>query len=83
MSILHAHVNVHVHIYRNAGMPDCPASSQSGTRLKKLTRPEQVRYWTKLTQSGIFVVRYRTKIRGGWNADAGVSFLDADAQVWS
>jgi hypothetical protein len=39
--------------------------------------PEQVRYRTKLTQSGIFVVRYRTKIR---NADAGVSFLDADAQ---
>jgi hypothetical protein len=25
--------------------------------------PEQVRYRTKLTQSGIFLVRYRTKIR--------------------
>ncbi len=28
---------------------------------------EQVRYWTKLTQSGIFLVRYRTKIQ-----DAGM-----------
>ncbi len=34
---------------------------------KKLTMTEQVRYWTKLTQSGIFLVRYRTKIR-----DAGM-----------
>ncbi len=29
--------------------------------------PEQVRYRTKLTQSGIFLVRYQTKIR-----DAGM-----------
>ncbi len=48
-------------------MPDRPASSQSGTRLKKLTMPEQVWYRTKLTQSGIFLVRYQTKIR-----DAGI-----------
>jgi hypothetical protein len=41
-------------------MPDCPAS---GTGLKKLTMPEHVQYRTKLTQSGIFLVRYRTKIR--------------------
>ncbi len=34
---------------------------------KKLTMPEQVRYRTKLTQSGIFLVRYWTKIR-----DAGM-----------
>jgi hypothetical protein len=34
---------------------------------KKLMMPEQVRYQTKLTQSGIFLVRYRTKIR-----DAGM-----------
>jgi hypothetical protein len=53
--------------FQNAGMPDCPASSQSGTGLKKLTMPEQVRYRTKLTQSGIFLVRYRTKIQ-----DAGM-----------
>jgi hypothetical protein len=59
-------------------MPDCPASDQSGTRLKKLTTPKPVRYRTKLMQSGIFLVRYRTKIR---DADADVSFLDADAQL--
>ncbi len=34
---------------------------------KKLMMPEQARYWTKVTQSGIFLVRYRTKIR-----DAGM-----------
>jgi hypothetical protein len=28
--------------FQTAGMPDCPASSQSGTGLKKLTMPEQV-----------------------------------------
>jgi hypothetical protein len=67
MSMLHAHVNVHVHIYRNAEMLDRLASSQSGTGLKKLTILEQVRYRTNLTQSGIFLVRYQTKIR-----DAGM-----------
>jgi hypothetical protein len=57
VSILHVCVNIHVqYIYRNAGMPDRPASGQSGTGLKKTydagTGP--VRYRTKLTQSGIF-----------------------------
>ncbi len=56
-------------------MPDCPASGQSGTGtgtgtgLKKTndagTGPD--RYRTKLMQSGIFLVRDRTKIR-----DAGM-----------
>jgi hypothetical protein len=64
---LYLYVHVHVHICRNAGMLDCPASGQSGTGLKKLTMPEQVRYRTKLTQSGIFLVWYQTKIR-----DAGM-----------
>jgi hypothetical protein len=32
--------------------------------------PEQVQYWTKLTQSGIILVRYRTKI-----LDAGMPML--------
>ncbi len=66
MSMPHVNINVHWHIYRN-GMPDCPASSQSGTGLKKLTMPKPVRYRNKLTQSGIFLVRYRTQIR-----DAGM-----------
>jgi hypothetical protein len=48
-------------------MPDCPVSGQSGTGLKKTNEPEQVRYQTKVTQSGIILVRYRTKIR-----DAGI-----------
>jgi hypothetical protein len=56
-------VFVCVFVCINAGMPDCPASEQSSTGLKKITMPEQVRYRTKLTQSGIFLVRYRTKIR--------------------
>jgi hypothetical protein len=44
--------------------------------------PEQVQYRTKLTQSGIFLVRYRTKNSGCRNADDGVSFLDANAQLY-
>ncbi len=63
---VHVRVRVRVCVI-NAGMPERPASSQSGTGLKKLTMPEQIRYRTKLTQSGIFLVRYRTKIR-----DAGM-----------
>jgi hypothetical protein len=57
-------------------MPNCPASDQSGTGLKKLTMPGLVWYWTKPRQSGIFLVLYRTGI-----IDAGVSFLDADTQL--
>jgi hypothetical protein len=52
----------------NAGMPNCPASDQSGTGRKKLTMPGLVRYRTKPRQSGIFLVRYRTGI-----IDAGMS----------
>jgi hypothetical protein len=43
-------------------MPDCPASDQSGTGIKKLTMPGQFRYQTKPRQFGIFSVRYRTEI---------------------
>jgi hypothetical protein len=47
----------------NARMPDCPASDQSGTGIKKkLMMPGQVRYRTKPRQSGIFSVQYRTEI---------------------
>ncbi len=51
----------------NAGMPDCPASDQSGTRMKKVTMPGQVWYQTKPTQSGVFLVRYRNE-----NIDTGM-----------
>jgi hypothetical protein len=37
----------------NTGMPDCPASCQSGTGIK-LTMPYTVRYRNKMTQSGTF-----------------------------
>jgi hypothetical protein len=57
-------------------MLDCLASSQSGTGMKKLTVPEPVWYRTKLMQSGIFLFWYQIEIM-----DAGVSFLDADAQL--
>ncbi len=46
-------------VYINGGMPDCPASGQSGTGMKKITMPEQVRYRPKPTH---FLVRYRCKI---------------------
>ncbi len=68
--MLHVHVNFHVHIYRNAEIPDFPAPGQSGTGMKKLTMPEQVQYRTRLIQSGIFLVRFWTKIR-----DAGMQML--------
>jgi hypothetical protein len=43
-------------------MPDCPASYQTSTGIKKQTMPGMVRYRTKPRQSGIFLVRYRTEI---------------------
>jgi hypothetical protein len=68
--------------FQNAGMPDCPASSQSGTGLKKTNDAgTEVQYRTKLTQSGIFLVWYRTN-SGCRNADASGSFLYADARLW-
>jgi hypothetical protein len=55
-------VCVFVFVCINAGMPDCPASDQSGTGLKKLTMPGIVQYRTKPRQSGIFLARYPTEI---------------------
>jgi hypothetical protein len=48
-------------------MPDYPACGRSGTGMKKIMMPEQIRYRTKPMQSGIFLVRYRNKIM-----DAGI-----------
>jgi hypothetical protein len=47
----------------NTGMPDCPASGQFGTELKKLTMPELVWYRNKATQSGLFLVGYRIEMK--------------------
>jgi hypothetical protein len=76
-----AHVNVHVHIH----ILKCQTVRHPVNQVlefKKLTILEQVRYQPKLTQSGIFLVQYWTRIQD-WNADAGVSFHDADAQLWT
>ncbi len=79
MSILHVHVHVacpcqccmsmsmSVYIYIKE-MLECQTVRHPVSPVpdwKKLAMPEQVRYQTKLTQSGIFLVRYRTKI---WDA---------------
>ncbi len=51
-------------------MPECRTVRHPNSPVpdwKKLTMLEQVRYRTQLTQSSIFLVRYRTKIR-----DAGM-----------
>ncbi len=40
-------VCVFVFVCINAGMPDCPASDQFGTGIKKLTMLGQFRYGTK------------------------------------
>jgi hypothetical protein len=50
---------------------------------KKLTMPEQVQYRTKLTQTGIFLVRYRTKIRdAGMPMPALVSSMPMPSYVY-
>jgi hypothetical protein len=57
-------------MFRYIEMPECQTVQHPVSPVpdwKKLTIPEQVRYRTKLTQSGIFVVQYRTKSR-----DAGM-----------
>ncbi len=69
MSMLYVNVNVHWHIYCTE-MLECRTVRHPVSPIpdwKKLTMPKPVRYWTKLTQSGIFLVRYQTIIR-----DAGM-----------
>jgi hypothetical protein len=54
---------------------------QSSTGIKILTMPGQVRYWTKPRQSGIFFGPVPDWNYWCRNADAGVSFLDTNAQL--
>jgi hypothetical protein len=79
MSIMHVHVHVacpcrccmSMSMSMYIEMPECRTVRHPVRPIpdwKKLTMPEQVWYRTTLTQSGIFLVRYRTKIR-----DAGMS----------
>jgi hypothetical protein len=64
-------------------MLDFPASSQSSTWIKKLTRQEPVCYRTKLILSAIVFIPVPNGNHGCRNTDAGVSFLDTDVQLWS
>ncbi len=78
MSILHVHVHVacpcqccmpmpmSMSMFIYIEMSECRTVQHPVSQVpdwKKLTIPEQIRYRTKLTQSGIFVVQYRTKSR--------------------
>ncbi len=77
MSMLHVHVHTTCPCQCSMSMsisiiemPECRTVRHLVSPVpdwKKLTMLEQVRYRTKLTQSGIFLVRYWTKIR-----DAGM-----------
>ncbi len=49
-------------IFYNVAMPDWSASSQSGTRLKKMLMPEPFWYRNKETQSGAGMLRYGTEM---------------------
>jgi hypothetical protein len=51
-----------VQCFKNAEMPDCPASSQSGTGMTKVPMPEPVRCRNKVTQPGTGMLRYWTEI---------------------
>jgi hypothetical protein len=46
-----------------AGMPDCPASSQSGTGLRKTNDAGTDPSRNKTMQSGIFLMQYRTEMK--------------------
>ncbi len=79
---MHVFMCVFVCMCINAGMPDCPASDQSGTALKKTNDAgnSPVRDQAK-------AVRHFFGPVPNWNywcqnANDGVSFHDANAQLW-
>ncbi len=65
-------------------MPDCPASSQFGTGMKKNAGAwtEQVRYRNKGTLSGTRMLLYRTEKSDAGMSTPAPSALDADAQLY-
>ncbi len=90
MSMLHVHVNaacpcqccmsISMSMYIYIEMPECWTVRHPVSLVpdwKQLMMLKQVQYRTKLTQSSIFFTRLKFGI-----ADVGVSFLDADAQIW-
>jgi hypothetical protein len=71
-------------MYIYVEMPECRTVRHPVSPVpvwKKLTMPEQVQYRTKVTQSSIFFSPVPDQNLGCQNADAGVSFHDADAQL--
>ncbi len=72
---IHIYIPVHIYIYKCWPFlyPVSPV-----LEWKEITMLEQVGYRTKPMQSGMFGVRYQTKIL---DADASVCFLDADAEL--
>jgi hypothetical protein len=65
----------------NAGMSDCPASSQSGTGINDNADAGTSPVRNRGTQSGTGMIRYQTEIQDAGNADAGGIDLDTDAQL--
>ncbi len=51
----------HLSLFLNAGMPDCPASDQSGPEWTKIPTPEPFRYRNKGAQSGTIMLWYQLR----------------------
>jgi hypothetical protein len=72
---------VFVCVFINAGMPDCPASDQSGTGMKKNNNAGTDPVPDQAGAVRHFFGPIPELNNGCQNADAAVSFLDADAQL--
>ncbi len=70
-----------VFVFINAGMPDCPASDQSGTGMKKNNDAGTDPVPDQAGAVRHFFGPIPELNNGCRNADAAVSFLDADAQL--
>ncbi len=64
-------------------MPDCPASGQTSPGMKKVNEIGTGPVWDYADAVRHFWSGTTDQIDGCWNADAGVSFLDTDAQLRS
>ncbi len=66
----------------NTGMPDSPASGQSGTGIQQKTNDARSVPVLDLTDAiRHFIGPVHDRDYGCRNADAGLSFLDADVQL--
>jgi hypothetical protein len=62
-------------------MPDCPASSQFGTGMKKTNDARRGPVPDEADAVRHFYIPVLDENQGCLNTDAGISFLDADAQL--